>query len=63
MGQELPALRQWFAWLGDLKSLTFVGVHANGRDEYRGDFVEGPLRIIIRLNEDGHVESAEFSPG
>ena len=63
IGQQLPALRQWFAWLGDLKSLTFVGVDTNGRDEYRGDFVQGPLRIIIRLNEDGRVENTEFSPG
>ena len=63
MGQQLPALQQWFAWLGDLKSLTFVRVDTNGRDEYRGDFVRGPLRIIIQLNEDGRVESAEFSPG
>jgi CubicO group peptidase (beta-lactamase class C family) len=63
MGQQLPALQQWFVWLGDLKSLTFVRVDANGRDEYRGHFVQGPLRIIIQLNEDGRVESAEFSPG
>ena len=63
IGQQLSALRQWFAWLGDLKSLTFERVDANGRDEYRGDFSQGPLRIIIRLNGDGRVESAEFAPG
>ncbi len=63
IGQQLPALRPWFEWLGALKSLTFVRVDANGRDEYRGDFAQGPLRIIIRLNEDGRVESSEFSPG
>jgi hypothetical protein len=63
IGQQLPALRQWFAWLGDLKSLKFERVDALGRDEYRGDFSQGPLRIIIRLNEDGRVESAEFAPG
>jgi len=63
MGQQLPALRQWFEWLGALKSLAFVGVDTNGRDEYRGDFVQGRLRIIIQLNEDGRIESAEFSPG
>lgn len=63
IGQQLPALRQWFDWLGALKGLTFQRVDANGRDEYRGDFVRGPLRILIRLNEDGRVESAEFAPG
>jgi len=63
IGQQLPAMRQWFAWLGDLKKLTFVRVDANGNDEYRGDFVQASLRIIVRLNQDGRVESAEFSPG
>lgn len=61
--QQLPALRPWLAWLGELKGLTFQQVDANGRDEYRGDFAQGPLRIFIRLNEDGRVESAEFAPG
>jgi hypothetical protein len=63
IGQQLSALWQWLAWLGDLKSLTFERVDPNGRDEYRGDFSQGPLRIIIRLNGDGRVESAEFAPG
>jgi CubicO group peptidase (beta-lactamase class C family) len=63
IAQQLSALRQWFAWLGDLKSLSFVRVDANGRDEYRGEFSKGPLRIIIRLNEDGRIENAEFAPG
>jgi CubicO group peptidase (beta-lactamase class C family) len=63
IGQQLPAMRQWFTWLGDLKSLTFERVDTNGRDEFRGEFSQGPLRIIIRLNEDGRVENAEFAPG
>ncbi len=63
IGQQLAALRQWFAWLGELKSLKFERVDANGRDEYRGDFTQGPLRIDIRLNDDGRVEDAEFAPG
>ena len=63
ISQQLPALRPWFAWLGDLKSLTFERVDAAGRDEYRGDFSQGRLRIIIRLNDDGRVENAEFAPG
>ena len=28
IGQQLPALRQWFAWLGELKGLTFQRVDA-----------------------------------
>jgi CubicO group peptidase (beta-lactamase class C family) len=63
IGQQLSVLRPWFAWLGDLKSLTFERVDANGRDEYRGHFSQGPLRINIRLNADGRIESAEFAPG
>jgi CubicO group peptidase (beta-lactamase class C family) len=63
ISQQLPALQQWIEWLGELKGLTFARVDANGRDEYRGDFAQGPLRIFIRLNEDGRVESAEFAPG
>ena len=63
IGQQLSALRPWLAWLGDLKRLTFERVDANGRDEYRADFSQGPLRIIIRLNGDGRIESAEFAPG
>lgn len=63
IGLQLPALQSWFAWLGDLKALTFVRVDANGRDEYRGDFVQAPLRIFIRLNQDGRVDDAQFAPG
>jgi hypothetical protein len=63
IGQQLQALRQWFDWLGELKGLKFQQVDANGRDEYRADFVRGPLRIQIRLNEDGRIEGAEFAPG
>jgi len=63
LGQQLPALRPWLAWLGELKGLRFERADANGRDEYRGDFDQGPLRIFIRLNEDGRVENAEFAPG
>jgi hypothetical protein len=63
IGQQLPALRPWLDWLGELKGLRFERVDANGRDEYRGDFAQGPLRIFIRLNEDGRVENAEFAPG
>ncbi|MBP2158730.1 MULTISPECIES: serine hydrolase [Asticcacaulis] len=63
ISQQLPGLQQWLKWLGELKSLKFVQVDANGRDEYRGEFVQNPLRIFIRLNEDGRVESAEFAPG
>jgi CubicO group peptidase (beta-lactamase class C family) len=63
IGQQLPALRQWFAWLGELKSLRFESVDANGRDEFRGDFTQGPLRIMIRLNDEGRIESAEFARG
>ncbi len=33
------------------------------RDEYRGKFAQGTLRILIRLNVDGRTESAEFAPG
>ncbi len=62
IGQHFSALQPWFEWLGDLKSLRFERVDANGRDEYRGDFSQGPLRILIRLNKDGRVESAEFAP-
>jgi CubicO group peptidase (beta-lactamase class C family) len=61
--QQLPALQPWFEWLGDLKSLRFERVDPTGRDEYRGDFSQGPLRILIRLNDEGRVESAEFAPG
>ena len=57
------ALRQWFAWLGEMKSLKFERADANGRDEYRGEFTQGPLRIFIRLNEDGRIDSAEFASG
>ncbi len=63
IGQQLPALQSWFAWLGDLKSLRFERVDANGRDEYRGDFSQGLLRIRIRLNDEGRIESAEFASG
>jgi CubicO group peptidase (beta-lactamase class C family) len=63
IGQQLPALRPWLAWLGELKALRFERVDANGREEYRGDFAQGTLRIFIRLNEGGRVESAEFAPG
>jgi len=63
IGQQLPALREWFAWLGELKGLTFQRVDANGRDEYRGEFSQGPLRIFLRLNENGRIENAEFAPG
>jgi CubicO group peptidase (beta-lactamase class C family) len=63
IGQQLPALRPWFAWLGDLKGLAFARVDANGSDEYRGDFAQGQLRIVIRLNEDGRIENVEFAPG
>lgn len=63
ISQQLPALQPWFEWLGDLKSLRFERVDTNGRDEYRGDFSQGPLRIRIQLNDEGRVESAEFAPG
>jgi hypothetical protein len=63
IGQQLPAFRQWFAWSGELKALTFQRVDANGGDEYRGDFAQRALRISIRLNEDSRVENAEFAPG
>jgi hypothetical protein len=63
IGQQLPALRPWLDWLGELKGLRFERVDATGRDEYRGEFAQAPLRIFIRLNEDGRVESAEFAPG
>ena len=63
IGQQLPALSQWFAWLGELKSLRFEKVDANGRDEFRADFTRGPLRILIRLNDEGRIEYAEFAPG
>jgi len=62
IGQQLSALQPWFAWLGDLKSLRFERVDANGRDEFRGDFSQGLLRILIRLNDEGRIESAEFAP-
>jgi CubicO group peptidase (beta-lactamase class C family) len=62
IGQQLSALQPWFAWLGDLKSLRFERVDANGRDEYRGDFSQGFLRILIRLNDEGRIENAEFAP-
>jgi hypothetical protein len=63
LAQQLPALRSWFAWLGELKSLGFERTDAHGRDQYRGEFAQGPLRIFIRLNEAGRVEKAEFAPG
>jgi CubicO group peptidase (beta-lactamase class C family) len=63
ISQQLPGLQQWLKWLGELKSLKFAHVDANGRDEYLCEFAEGTLRIFIRLNEDGRVESAEFAPG
>lgn len=63
IGQQLPGLQQWLTWLGEMKSLKFERVDANGRDEYRGEFANGPLRIFIRLNEDGRIENAEFAPG
>lgn len=63
IGQQLPALKQWFDWLGRLESLKFERADANGRDEYRGDFTQGSLRIFLRLNEDGRIESADFAPG
>ena len=63
ISQQLPGLQQWLTWLGKMKSLKFERVDANGRDEYRGEFAQGPLRIFIRLNEDGRVEHAEFAPG
>jgi CubicO group peptidase (beta-lactamase class C family) len=63
ISQQLPALRPWLEWLGSLNGLTFVGVDANGRDEYRGDFAQGRLRINIRLNDEGRVEDAVFAPG
>ncbi|HUR00081.1 MAG TPA: serine hydrolase domain-containing protein, partial [Gemmatimonadaceae bacterium] len=56
IGQQLSALQPWFAWLGDLKSLRFERVDANGRDEYRGEFGQGLLRILIRLNDEGRIE-------
>jgi hypothetical protein len=61
--QQLPGLQQWLTWLGKMKSLKFERVGANGRDEYRGEFAQGPLRIFVRLNEDGRLEQAEFAPG
>jgi CubicO group peptidase (beta-lactamase class C family) len=61
--QQLSALQSWFAWLGNLNSLRFERVDANGRDEYRGDFNQGLLRILIRLNDEGRIESVEFAPG
>jgi CubicO group peptidase (beta-lactamase class C family) len=63
LSQQLPALRSWIGWLGELKNLTFERVDTYGRDEFRGDFANGPLRILIRLNADGRVESIEFAPG
>jgi CubicO group peptidase (beta-lactamase class C family) len=63
ISQQLAALQSWFAWLGNLNSLRFERVDANGRDEYRGDFSQGLLRIFIRLNDEGRIESAEFAPG
>jgi CubicO group peptidase (beta-lactamase class C family) len=63
LSQQVPALRPWFEWLGELKRLQFERVDANGRDEYRGEFAQGALRIFIRLNDAGRIESAEFAPG
>jgi len=63
ISQQLPGLQQWLTWLGELKSLKFEHVDANGRDEYRGEFAQGSLRIFIGINVDGRVESAEFAPG
>jgi CubicO group peptidase (beta-lactamase class C family) len=60
--KRLEGLHYWLLDLGALKSLTFVRVDPEGRDQFDADFEMGALRIGVRLDDDGRIESAGLRP-
>ena len=58
--QQLPQLQRAINELGELESLTFKGIDAQGRDVYEAKFSKGSARWQIRLMPDGKLANATF---
>jgi CubicO group peptidase (beta-lactamase class C family) len=60
--QQLNGLRELFAGLGELKTLTFQRVTESGADEYLAEFAKGKLRIDMGVNDDGRMDKVYLEP-
>jgi CubicO group peptidase (beta-lactamase class C family) len=60
--KQLPSLQKDQLELGQLERLSFASVGPRGEDVFHADFAKGKLRVELRLDEKGLLDSATLAP-